>query len=179
MDEEIPPQYKDPVVYDFRNAIIETRGYKAKRKRDIEELEDQAEQDAAAFAMSEPVAPPPLKKTKHNTVGTGKASNRPWKEAGQRAGSLRNPLLSTSWESKMKAKADKARFNERRREALAAHKQQLADKRKRQEDGKKRREENRRKSAVVQRITSHATLRRMMKSKKDRKKLMTSDFEKV
>lgn len=44
-----PPQYQDPVVYDFRNAITETRGYKAKRKRDIEELEEQVSYSLAAL----------------------------------------------------------------------------------------------------------------------------------
>lgn len=39
----------------------------------------------------------------------------------------------------------------------------------------KRKEENRRKSLVTQKITNPATLKRMMKSKKDRKKLMTAD----
>lgn len=39
----------------------------------------------------------------------------------------------------------------------------------------KRKEENRRKSLVTQKISNPATLKRMLKSKKDRKKLMTAD----
>ena len=38
-----------------------------------------------------------------------------------------------------------------------------------------RKEENRRKSLVTQKISNPATLKRMMKSKKERKKLMTAD----
>ncbi len=38
-----------------------------------------------------------------------------------------------------------------------------------------RKEENRRKSLITQRISNPATLKRMMKSKKERKKLMTAD----
>lgn len=39
----------------------------------------------------------------------------------------------------------------------------------------KRKEENRRKSLVTQKISNPATLKRMLKSKKERKKLMTAD----
>ena len=38
-----------------------------------------------------------------------------------------------------------------------------------------RKEENRRKSLITQKISNPATLKRMMKSKKERKKLMTAD----
>ena len=47
--------------------------------------------------------------------------------------------------------------------------------RKQKEEAKKRKEENQKKSAVTQKISSHATLRKMMKSKKQRKKLQMAD----
>lgn len=173
----MPPQHQDQIVYDFRGATTEPRGFKAKRKRDIEELQDQANRDAAEFAMAELTSPPPVKRTKHNTLGAGKESGRPWKAAGERASSLKNPLLSSSWETKMQAKREHKQFQAARTEALAVHKEKLAVQRKRHEAAKQRREQNRRKSAVVQKITNHATLRKMMASKKQRKKLMTADHE--
>ena len=47
--------------------------------------------------------------------------------------------------------------------------------RKQREDAKQRKEENQRKSMVVQAVTNPRTLKKMMASKKDRKKLMKAD----
>jgi len=47
--------------------------------------------------------------------------------------------------------------------------------RKLREDAKARKAENQKKALVTQRISNPATLKRMMKSKKERKKLLTSD----
>ncbi len=47
--------------------------------------------------------------------------------------------------------------------------------RKQREDAKARKAENQKKALVTQRISNPATLKRMMKSKKERKKLLTSD----
>ncbi len=54
------------------------------------------------------------------------ASGRPWKVPGERAGSFKNPLLSTSWEKKMKDKAERDAFKVVKRESIAAHKEKLA-----------------------------------------------------
>ena len=53
------------------------------------------------------------------------ASGRPWKSPGERAGALKNPLLSTSWEKKMKLKAESKAFKTFKKEAIAAHKEKL------------------------------------------------------
>ncbi len=47
--------------------------------------------------------------------------------------------------------------------------------RKQREQDKVRKAENQKKALVTQKITNPATLKRMLKSKKDRKKLLTSD----
>ena len=47
--------------------------------------------------------------------------------------------------------------------------------RKQREDAKQRKEANQRKSMVVQAVTNPKTLKKMMASKKDRKKLMKAD----
>jgi len=47
--------------------------------------------------------------------------------------------------------------------------------RKQREDAKQRKEENQRKSTVTQAVTNPKTLKKMMASKKDRKKLMKAD----
>lgn len=47
--------------------------------------------------------------------------------------------------------------------------------RKQREEGKARKAERQKTSLVVQKITNPATLKRMMKSKKERKKLIASD----
>lgn len=53
-------------------------------------------------------------------------SGRSWKTVGERAGSLRNPKLSTSWEKKMQDKAEKAAFTAQKREARDAWKAEKA-----------------------------------------------------
>lgn len=53
------------------------------------------------------------------------ASGRGWKEAGERAGSLRNPLLSTSWEKKMADKAASQQFKAVKQAAAHARKEKL------------------------------------------------------
>ena len=47
--------------------------------------------------------------------------------------------------------------------------------RKQREEAKQRKEENQRKSMVVQAVTNPKTLKKMMASKKERKKLMKAD----
>ena len=119
------------------------------------------------------VAEPP-KRVKHNTVGVGKASGRAWKTAGQRAGSLRNPKLTSSWEKKMADKAVESAFKERKRAAQAAHREAKAEARRKREAAKQRKAEAQARSAVTVRVTA-ATAKRMMKSKKQRKLLRTAD----
>lgn len=116
----------------------------------------------------------PSKRTKHNTVGVGKASGRAWKQAGQRAGTLKNPNLTSSWEKKMAIKAEEDAFKERKRAAQEARKEVLAEQRRRREAAKQRKNDAQQKAAIVTRVSS-ATAKRMMKSKKARKLLRTGD----
>lgn len=116
------------------------------------------------------------KRAKHNVVGSGKASGRDWKVPGQRAGSLKNPKLSTSWEKKMADKAVETAFKEQKRAALAAAKEAAAEARRKKEAAKQRKKEAQERSAVVTRVSA-ATAKRMMKSKKGRKLLQTRDVQ--
>jgi rRNA-processing protein CGR1 len=116
------------------------------------------------------------KRAKHNVVGAGKASGRDWKVPGQRAGSLKNPKLSTSWEKKMADKAQESAFKEQKRAALAAAKEAAAEVRRKKEAAKQRKKEAQERSAVVTRVSA-ATAKRMMKSKKGRKLLQTRDVQ--
>lgn len=187
----VPPQYKPQPLYDFRNAPDETRGFKVGvtkygrqgTKRKLEEYAEQVEReqeemqeaDGEVVTAAAAAATRAAKRAKHNVLGAGKASGRAdWKVPGQRAATLRNPKLSTSWEKKMAVKAEEAAYKERKREALAARKEAAAEARRRREEAKKRKEEARAKSAVVTRVSS-ATAKRMMKSKKGRKLLRTGD----
>lgn len=122
----------------------------------------------------EPAPIPKAKRTKHNTIGVGKMSGRSWKQPAQRAGSLQNPGLSTSWEKKMKDKAEMSAYRARKKEALDARKEEAREARKRREDAKRRKEENRKKSVVTTRVST-ATARKMAKNKKLKKKLVTVD----
>lgn len=133
------------------------------------EQEAMQEGEAAAVAVDAPA-----KRVKHNTVGVGKASGRAWKQPAQRAGSLKNPNLSSTWEKKMAIKAEETAFKDRKRAAAAAHKEAAAEGRRKREAAKQRKLEAQQRSAIVTRVTS-ATAKRMMKNKKQRKLLRTAD----
>jgi len=53
------------------------------------------------------------------------ASGRQWKEPGQRAGALKSQNVSSSWEAKMRNKAETKIFRENRAEAIAVRKAKL------------------------------------------------------
>lgn len=80
---------------------------------------------------------------------------------------------STPWDKKMEQKAARQAFITRKREATEAFKAQRAAKAKQRKDAKERKKANQAKSAVVQTITNPATLKKMMKSRKARKRLVT------
>jgi rRNA-processing protein CGR1 len=113
--------------------------------------------------------------TRQNSVGAGKVSGRSWKVPGEKMSGLRSgssKKLSTSWEKKMKEKAEMKDLRERKKMALEEKKAAARAAREQREEAKKRKEENRKKS-VVTTVVSSATARRMAKSKKQRKKLVT------
>ena len=116
---------------------------------------------------------PAAKRTKHNSVGVGKVSGRSWKQAAPRASTLRS-ANSSSWEKKMKDKAEITAYRNRKKEALEARKEAARETRRRREEAKARKEANRAKSVVAQRVSA-ATARRMAKNKKQKKKLVTVD----
>ncbi|KAK9867984.1 hypothetical protein WJX84_008727 [Apatococcus fuscideae] len=171
----VPPQVQPPEVYDFRGFEVAPRGYKMKNKRKVEELEEQAELESAQMTDDPPVTViPPAKRTKRSIVGVGKESGRPWKQVASRASGLRSPILSTSWEYKMREKAEQQAFRDQRRAAVTARKEAIQGEKKRREAAKERKAEAQRKGAVVQKISS-STAKRMLKSKKQRKLLRTAD----
>ncbi|BDA42079.1 hypothetical protein COCOBI_02-8800 [Coccomyxa sp. Obi] len=172
----VPPQYTTGPVTDFRNAALGPVGYKKCRKRKMEDYQEQVDQEEAQMDETEEIRVNlPAKRLKLNTVGVGKASGRGWKEPGERAGTLRNPLLSSSWEKKMADKAAAQQFKAVKKAALDAYKEKKQKLKQQREANIARKEENRKKSMVTQKISNPATLKRMMKSKKERKKLMTAD----
>lgn len=180
----VPPQYKPQPIVDFRDFPDGPRGYKVSikkngtigSKRKLDEYEEQVAREQ--LAMEQGDGPPQVvgtaKRYKKDTTGVGKVSGRDWKLPGRRAGELKTPTLSSTWEKKMSDKASLAAFTARKRDAKAAFKAQKAEAHKRREESKARKEANRKKSEIVQRVSS-ATAKRMLKSKKQRKLLKSGD----
>ena len=52
-------------------------------------------------------------------------SGRNWKEPSQRASSVKNPILTSSWEKKMQQKAAHQRYKEVKQAAIDVRKQKL------------------------------------------------------
>lgn len=180
----VPPQYKQPAVHDFRGAGFAPKGYREKAvksgssKRKLDEYQEQVTRDQAE--MKEADAPAAvsfkrLKTTNSDVSGVGKASGRQWKEAGQRAGTLKSQNVSSSWEEKMRIKAETKIFRENRAQAIATRKAKLQRARQQRSEAKARKNEAQRKNTKVQQISNPATIKKMMKDKKQRKKLMTAD----
>jgi rRNA-processing protein CGR1 len=134
------------------------------------------EQAEAAMREGEPqAAAGNLKRPKLNTIGVGKGSGRAaWKQPAPRANTLKNPKLSSSWDKKMKDKAERAAYVSLKREATESKKTAAKEARERREEAQRRKEENRKKSAITTKVSS-ATARKMMKNKKLKKKLVMVD----
>eukprot|EP00884_Botryococcus_braunii_P022428 jgi/Botrbrau1/886/Bobra.0167s0010.1 len=176
MDPWVPQQVKAPTMHDYRFAVTGPRGYKLSRKRKLEETDLGVDQQMVIDSgANEKDVPRSAKKAKHNIVGLGKSSGRPWKEPGERAGTLRNANLSTSWETKMQQKEQQTKFRELKQAVIEARRQKLQGIRKQKEAAKARKQENREKSLVTQTISKPATVKRMLKSKKGRKLLRKAD----
>ncbi len=75
----------------------------------------------------------------------------------------------------MELKAKQQAYLTRKREAVQAVKDQHAAKAKQKKEARERKKANQAKSVVVQTISNPATLKKMMKSRKARKRLVTVD----
>ena len=62
-------------------------------------------------------AAPAAKRVRRNTLGVGGASGRPWKQPAQRASSGGAPQLKSTWEKKMRLKAEASAFRSAKQEA--------------------------------------------------------------
>eukprot|EP00891_Asterochloris_glomerata_P000318 jgi/Astpho2/318/Aster-x0434 len=180
---EQPPQTREQQVVDFRCHERAPKGFKTEfavkgrgAKRKLEEYREQVEQEAAIMQDIQEVASTSRsKRAKMNVDGLAKASGRIWREPGIRAGSFKSQNMSSEWEKKMQDKAHSKAFKEARNEVVAARKAKLSKARKQREDAKQQREANRLKSAVTSVVTNPKTLKKMMKSKTQRKKLIKGD----
>lgn len=180
----IPPQYQPARVNDFRGAGFAPKGYRDKgvqskgSKRKLEEYQEQVDRDEAQMRDTDKPAPVSFKKlktTKSDVSGVGKASGRQWKEAGQRAGTMKSQNVSSSWDEKMRLKAETKIFRENRAAAIATRTAKLKRARQQRSEAKAKKAEGQRRNTKVQQISNPATIKKMMKDKKQRKKLMTAD----
>ncbi|KXZ43311.1 hypothetical protein GPECTOR_94g633 [Gonium pectorale] len=179
--EWVPAQYpKDVDSVDLRRLTgVQPKGYKertaGKRKRDAE----QEEEDAAMQEDEQQQQPviPSEKRQKADETTFRPVSGKVWKAPGQRASTVMKPATvgRKNWNKRMTEKAARKHLLEQKSEAVAAAKAKrkaAADQRK---AAKERKQANQQKSAVVQKITNTATVKKMMKDKKQRKLLRTAD----
>jgi rRNA-processing protein CGR1 len=138
----------------------------------------QVEREQAEAAMRDGEDEPALgqlKRPKMNTVGVGKSSGRgSWKQPAQRANSVKNSTLSSTWEKKMKIKAERDSYQSRKKEVAEVRREAAKEEKARRSEVRRKKEENRAKSVVTTKISA-ATARRMAKNKKLKKKLVMVD----
>ncbi|GIL70714.1 hypothetical protein Vretimale_3819 [Volvox reticuliferus] len=179
----IPAQYpKDVNSVDLRRlTAVQPKGFKertvSKRKRDAEE-QDEGEQ------------PTPMQEDEHQEVKTHSqkrqkadettyrpVSGKTWKAPGQRASTVMRPVTlgKKSWSKKMSEKVVRKNLLDQKAEAVAAAKEKRKASAEQRKAAKERKAANQQKSAIVQKITNTATVKKMMKDKKQRKLLRTAD----
>ncbi|KAI8474028.1 MAG: hypothetical protein J3K34DRAFT_518528 [Monoraphidium minutum] len=175
---------------DLRGAALGPKGYKinpikSSRKRKLgddieagggggygggpEAMDADGGGEAAAAAQG----------AKRQRVGEGEpyrvVSGKVWKGPGTKAGTYKSAIVGTSWEKKMGAKATRKALAEQKAVAIETQRAKRKAKGQQRADARARKKENQAKSAVVQKITNSATVKKMMKSKKQRKLLKTAD----
>mmetsp|Transcript_10501 Transcript_10501/g.29885 ORF Transcript_10501/g.29885 Transcript_10501/m.29885 type:complete len:191 (-) Transcript_10501:261-833(-) len=178
----IPAQHEaHPRLHDFRGTETGPRGYKLrnskKRGREEIDMEPDTETQDAGQDMDTEVKIDPMPKRLRTDVqrdvsGLGASSKRSWKEPLDK---VKKSVKPTSWEKKMTIKAQTKVFTEHKKAAIGEYKAKwkaVADQRK---AAAQRKEENRKKSEIVQVIKNPATLKRMMKNRKQKAKLVTRD----
>ncbi|EFJ50874.1 hypothetical protein VOLCADRAFT_103666 [Volvox carteri f. nagariensis] len=181
--EWVPAQYpKDVDSVDLRRLIgVQPKGYKersvGKRKRDAAEQAEDEHPMAMQEDMEQQDATQAPKRQKADETMYRPVSGKSWKPPGQRASTVMRPasLGKKSWGKKMTEKASRKHLLDLKAEAVAATKAKrkaAAEQRKR---AKELKASNQQKSAVVQKITNSATVKKMMKDKKQRKLLRTAD----
>lgn len=182
---------KDKLTVDLRSAALGPKGFKVNpiktsRKRRLDddgEAEEQQQQqqsrqpeamdtDGQASADAAPSA-------KRRRVAEGEpyrtVSGKVWKGPGFKAGTYKSAVVGTSWEQKMAAKAARKQFAEQKAAASEARRDKRKAKSAERAAAKERKKDNQAKSAVVQKITNAATVKKMLKSKKQRKLVKTAD----
>mmetsp|Transcript_8508 Transcript_8508/g.18174 ORF Transcript_8508/g.18174 Transcript_8508/m.18174 type:complete len:182 (-) Transcript_8508:629-1174(-) len=174
----VPSQYKVQETPDFRNAKLGPKGFKEKTKRKLEEMQEQlAHEEETAMDQDEPqpVETQSIKRRKADGVNYVPVYEREAKAPAERAAKIMKAGVTSSWEKKMKNKASRQMFMEHKREAVNAMKEKKKADVEHRKMVRERRKANQEKSAVVQKITNSATLKKMMKNKKQKKSLKMAD----
>jgi rRNA-processing protein CGR1 len=190
----VPPQHELIVnPQDFRGIKRGPKGYKEKnnpnlkRKLEADVSEDAMDEDEAAPGAGADHDPmqqdddglQSSKRRKQEGAKYVPIYERQVKKPASRAGKVMKGQTggggSTAWEKKMKEKALRAAFVEQKKETIALIKEKKKQEADRRKAVKERREANKTKSQVTQKITNNATLKKMMKNKKQKKTLKKAD----
>lgn len=173
--EWFPTQEVQPQRVDLRHSKLGPRGYKLANKRTRDDLEQANEPDEAVGMDVEQV---PAEQHSNKRVKGEDVVHRKlvgvYKEVAKPMYSLKKSI-STTWAKKMEAKAARQQYLERKRAAVASYKEKRKAMAERRKQAKERKKANQQKSMVVQKVTNTATVKRMMKDKKQRKLLATAD----
>lgn len=191
-DWEPAQESRDKLIVDLRAAALGPKGYKinplkTSRKRRIEDEEEEQQQEEREReqrqrpqAMDEDAGggqAPAAKRRR--VVAEGEpwrtVSGKVWKGAGFKAGTYKSAVVGTTWEQKMALKAARKQFSEQKAAAGELRRDKRKAKSAERAAAKERKKVNQAKSAVVQKITNAATVKKLLKSKKQRKLIKTAD----
>eukprot|EP00197_Chlamydomonas_leiostraca_P008815 CAMPEP_0202866666 /NCGR_PEP_ID=MMETSP1391-20130828/8291_1 /ASSEMBLY_ACC=CAM_ASM_000867 /TAXON_ID=1034604 /ORGANISM="Chlamydomonas leiostraca, Strain SAG 11-49" /LENGTH=200 /DNA_ID=CAMNT_0049546637 /DNA_START=50 /DNA_END=652 /DNA_ORIENTATION=+ len=188
--EWVPSQYTQPEIHDLRGAKRGPKGFKVdpirtrkpdlkRRREEIEEAERQLERGEMEVDVEQEAEEQAQSSGKRQKGQDGfkviPVSGRTWKVPGERAGKVMKNAISTSWEKKMKDAAERKKFLEHKQAAVDARKEKRKASKAQRDAAEALKKANRAKSEVTQKITSAATLKKMMKNKKQKKTLRKAD----
>ncbi|GLI58673.1 hypothetical protein VaNZ11_000416 [Volvox africanus] len=179
----IPAQYpKDINSVDLRRlTAVQPKGFKertvGKRKRDAEEQNKSEQLTVMQEDEHHEAITHSLKRQKADEITYRPVSGKTWKAPGQRASTVMRPasLGKKNWSKKTNEKVARKNLLDLKAEAVAAAKEKRKAAAAQRKAAKERKAANQQKSAVVQKITNNATVKKMMKDKKQRKLLRTAD----
>lgn len=167
-------QERKPESVDLRRLTARELG--PKRRREVEDEDDvmEAEEQQQQPASEPAEAGPSSKRQKADETTWRPVSGKGWKAPEERASTVMKAQTSKTWGKRMEEKAQRQQLLAIKAEVVAEGRAKRKATAMQRKASKERKMANRAKSEVVQQVST-ATVKKMMKNKKQKKLLRKAD----